>query len=305
MKTMMTLGALGLALVIGATPVTKVQAQTTWSGSSSPEDLRYRLDILDAELADIRARLGGGGGTVSVAPSGGGGVDPAIEGELRRLTNQVEQLQNQLNQIAADATRRFGDIEFRLTELEGGDTAELPPEQPLGGGQQLAQGVQPFGVPQVAVPGTGQDLLANANPGGRLTTQQVLGVSVAEQGDLNRAVDDVNKGRFDQAEDRLRRFLNDYPGSPLQGDAWYWLGESQFVRGLHSDAARSYLNGYQSDEIGPQAPLNLYKLGVTLGRLGELNAACQTLRQVPAQFPNGPPEVISRADAEADTLTCG
>lgn len=302
MKSSATLGALGLALLIGAGPTLPVQAQTTWSGSSSPEDLRYRLDILDAELADIRARLGGGGGNVTVAPSGGG-VDPAIEGELRRLTNQVEQMRNRIDQIAADATRRFGDIEFRLTELEGGDTAELPPEQPLGGGQQLAPGVQPFGT-QPAVPGTGQDQTFNATPGS-LRPQEVPNVSVAEQGDLNRAIDDVNKGRFDQAEDRLRRFLNDYPASPLQGDAWYWLGESQFVRGLHSDAARSYLNGYQSDEIGPQAPLNLFKLGVTLGRLGELNAACQTLRQVRAQFPNGPTEVISRADAEADTLTCG
>ena len=27
--------------------------QTTWSGSSSPEDLRYRLDILDAEKVKL------------------------------------------------------------------------------------------------------------------------------------------------------------------------------------------------------------------------------------------------------------
>ncbi|MEO1492884.1 MAG: tol-pal system protein YbgF [Pseudomonadota bacterium] len=299
MRRLTTLGALGLAVVIGVGSGATVLAQTTWSGSSSPEDLRYRLDILDAELADIRARLGGAAGAApSVSP--GGGVDPGIELELQRLTNQVEQLQNQLNQIAADATRRFSDIEFRLRELEGLDTDDIP-DQPLGGqqGQALAPGVQPFGVP-----GTGPDLQPNT-PGAGPRPRAVTGVSVAERGDLDRAVDDVNKGRFDQAEDRLRRFINDYPGSPLQGDAWYWLGESQFVRGLHSDAARSYLNGYQSDEIGPQAPLNLYKLGVTLGRLGELNAACQTLRQVRSQFPNGPSDVLSRADAEADTLTCG
>jgi hypothetical protein len=106
---------MGLALMIGAGPGMAL-AQTAWTGSSSPEDLRYRLDILDAEIADIRARLGGGGGSVSVAPSGGG-VDPAIEGELRRLTNEVEQMRNLINKISQDATRRFGDIEFRLTEL--------------------------------------------------------------------------------------------------------------------------------------------------------------------------------------------
>ena len=267
---------LGAALTFSA----PVMAQTQWGGSSSPDELRYRLDILDAELADIRARLGGTVGSVAPSQPSGGGVSPALEGEIQRLTAQVERMQNQINRIQQDLTNRLGDIEFRLTELEGGDVSQVT-NQPIGGGVTAfpsGGGTGTFGGQQVAL---------------------------AEQGDLDRAIGDVNQGRFDQAEDRLRRFLNDYPSSPLAGDAWYWLGESQFVRGIHAEAARSYLNGYNADRGGVRAAENLYKLGVTLGRLGQLNEACLTLREVRNQYPNDPGGVVGRADAEADNLTCG
>ena len=83
------------------------------------------------------------------------------------------------------------------------------------------------------------------------------------------------------------------------------LGESQFVRGQHAEAARSYLNGYNADRSGPRAPHNLYRLGVTLGRLGQLSEACLTLREVRNQYPSAPDGVVGKADAEADNLTCG
>jgi tol-pal system protein YbgF len=248
-----------------------------WTGASSEDDLQYRLSVIDAELADIRARMGG------AAPSGGGasgGGDATLrlnrlEAEIRQLTGKVEQMQFEQRNIAEDAARRFGDIEFRLTELEGGDISNLAPTIPLGGGSS---------GPVIA-----------AGPE----------VSISERGDLDRGIEDVKQGRFDQGEDRLRGFMTTYPGSPLEGEALYWLGESQFVRGAFQNAARSYLNGYKVNRTGAIAPKNLYRLGVTLGRLGQVNEACQTLREVRKQYPNGAPDVLNATDAESSALNCG
>ena len=269
--------AVMLGLALAGTPDRVARAQSTSSGSSAPEDLLYRLDILDAEIADIRGRLGGlstGSGTAS------GGNAAAFEGEIRRLTAQVEKIQNTQRQIMAELNLRLGDLEFRLNELEGNPTAET---------------VTPF--PQT------DDTVAGIN----VTPDQPEApeTSVSEQSDLDRAIDDVNQGRYDQAEDRLRRFISSYPGSPLIATAWFWLGESQSVRGDYAEAARSFLNGYRTDQVGQRASQNLYKLGVTLGQLGQINEACLTLREVRTRYPNAPDDIPSRADAEADRLSCG
>ena len=251
-----------------------------WTGAGSTDDLQYRLSIIDAQLADIRARLGVAPSTGGGAPATGAGSDAMLrlnrlEAEIRMLTGKIEQMEFEQRSIAEDATRRFGDIEFRLTELEGGDISILAPVQPLGGG------------------GTGSVVAAGPE------------VSISERGDLDRAIEDVKQGRFDLGEDRLRGFLTAYPGSPLEAEALYWLGESQFVRGAFQNAARSYLNGYNADRGSAIASKNLYRLGVTLGRLGQLNEACLTLREVRNQFPTGPADTLNAADAESSALNCG
>jgi tol-pal system protein YbgF len=250
-----------------------------WTGAGSTDDLRYRLSVIDAELADIRARLGdapSSGGTGGGATGAGAMLQlDRLEAEIRQLTGKIEQMAFEQRSVAEDAARRFGDIEFRLTELEGGDISALAPVLPLGGG--------------------GAGSVIGAGPE----------VSISERGDLDRAIEDVRQGRFDQGEDRLRGFLTAYPGSPLEGEALYWLGESQFVRGAFQNAARSYLDGYNTDRVSASAPKNLYRLGVTLGRLGQLNEACLTLREVRNQFPTGPADILDAADTESRALNCG
>jgi tol-pal system protein YbgF len=266
-------GALVIAAVAPAGD--RAMAQGAWTGSSSKEDLLYRLQILDAEIADIRARLGG----LDTGRPGAGGAasgDAAVlDAEIRRLTAQVERIEQAQRQMAAELTRRLGDIEYRLNEIEG-----VPND---------GTGPPPIGAEVLTEP--------QAAP--------APSVAVSERGDLDLAIRDVQQGRFDQAEDRLRRFMNDYPGSPLIGEAWYWLGESLFVRGIHAEAAKSYLAGYNTDRQGGHAAQNLFRLGVTLGRLGQVNEACLTLREVRSQFPNAPDDIPAKADAEADALSCG
>ncbi|MGF1500955.1 MAG: tetratricopeptide repeat protein [Paracoccaceae bacterium] len=261
-------------------------AQTGLGPGASVEDLRFRLGVIDAELADIRARLGQSG---LPAPAAGGAGElglriDRLEAEIRRLTGQVEELAFAQRQIAEDAARRLGDIEFRLTELEGGDVSVLAPQEPLGGAAVVAPPAAGAGEPAVS---------------------PQAAVSVSEEGDLDRAIADIEQGRFDQGEDRLRRFLDDYPGSPLTARAHFWLGRSHFVRGNYPDAARRFLEGYNTDRQGAMAPQNLLQLGITLGRLGQRREACLTLREVKNQFAGRGAEVMNAADAEADALACG
>lgn len=303
-------GILGLGLVAQPGPAL---AQSGTAGASSTADLLYRLNALDAELAGIRAQL------VGVAPGWQGDSDGAagvlsnsrvsvLEGEIRRLTATVEELRHQVRQIGAEAARRFSAIEFRLTDLEGGDVSTLQPVPPLGmstrsDGAAAAASDRSSGsgiVPGPSGEGTFGGL--PVSPSGAVQGE----VTDAERAELDQAAQDVREGRFERAEDRLRRFLDAHPGSPLAGEAWYWLGESQFVNGDHGAAAQSFLKGYNANTTGPRAPENLYRLGVTLGRLGQTREACLTLREVGKQFPESPESSVARAEAEAEAaaLSC-
>jgi len=309
--------ALGIFLAAGL-----AQAQSWTASGDDPEDLRYRLDLLSAELSDIRARLGGdAGGDAGGAAVGGDALVrlDRLEAELRRLTGAVERLEFQQRQIAEDATRRFGDVEFRLTELEGGDLGALTAPAPVGGigAPEPAAAPAPApapasdpavpdpAVPDPTVPAPADLALA---PGG--TTEPAAApeptpAPASDSTDLELAIRDVQQGRFDQGEDRLHQVVARNPGPGELARANYWLGQSRFVRGAFQEAARYFLASYNVDRTGPVAPESLLQLGVTLGRLGQTREACLTLREVRNQFPTGHSDVLTAADVEADNLACG
>ncbi len=59
------------AAVVAILAVAGPASPQIWTGAGSTDDLRYRLSVIDAELADIRARLGGRA-MVLLAPTPGG-----------------------------------------------------------------------------------------------------------------------------------------------------------------------------------------------------------------------------------------
>lgn len=254
---------IALAVALAAVSVPPAGAQ------NAVDNLRFRVSQLEAQIATMRGQAGGGANAAMLER-----LD-RIEQEVRELTGAVEEVAHRQRQIAEDARRRFGDIEFRLTELEGGDVAALEPPPPLGGEQQQAE------------------------------TGPAAAVSISERDELDQAIADVEGGRYGQGADRLERFLRTYGSSPLRPEALYWLGESQLERGDHQSAARSFLQAYNADLDAATAPRALYRLGVTLGRLGQTQDACLTLEEVSAQYPNAPSELLSDAAEEADLLLCG
>ena len=256
----------------GAAAMTAAVALSDRAQAQSKEDLLYRLQALDAEIADIRARLGGV--TTGAVTSGAAG---AIESELRRLTARLEQVERAQSEMRTDLDRRLADIEFRLNDIEG-----LPNDTPP---KPLAGEIKP---PTTAA----------------TTRTEAPATSVSERNRMDQAIIDVKNGRFDQAEERLRRFMQEYPDSPLIGEAWYWLGDSQSTRGVYGEAAKSFLAGYNSDRRGSHAAENLLRLGRALGELGQINEACLTLYEVKTQFPTGAGDAATRADQAADELSC-
>ena len=126
-------------------------------------------------------------------------------------------------------------------------------------------------------------------------------LAVGEAQDFQRASEALASGDFQAAADQFAAFNETYPGSPgavkvdlIRGEALEGLGDMP-------GAARAYLNAFSVDPNGDAAPQALYKLGSSLGALGQTSEACVTLGEVATRFPAS----ASVADAQAAQSTLG
>ncbi len=69
-----------------------------------------------------------------------------------------------------------------------------------------------------------------------------------------------------------------------------------------TDAARAYLASFSGDPTGEVAPEALYKLGFSLGALGQIQDACLTLGEVGNRFPGNP--AVLEAESAMRNLGC-
>jgi tol-pal system protein YbgF len=240
-------------------------------------DIRQSLTVLSTEMEGLRRELSTTGAPSITLPRSALERLDAIEAALRDLTARTEALTGRVDRVVRDGTNRVGDLEFRLTELEGGDVAALEPPEPLGG-EAPAAPAEP----------------APAAEGAELAT--------AEETDYERALAASEGGDAAEAARLLGAFAETYPGSPLAGEAQLRRGEALREEGDLPGAARAFLAGFSGDPNGEAAAGNLLALGRALGELGQAPEACTTFAEVRVRFPEGPE--AEEAGEAARALDC-
>jgi tol-pal system protein YbgF len=275
-----------IALVSGLLGLGPAQAQS----GRTVADLRAELSVLSAQVQQLRDQL------VQRGAAGGLPGNPAdaltrldqLEVELRRVTDRVEVLTNDLNRIVEEASNKVGDIEFRLTELEGGTPpVSTGPAPQLGGGLTALRPRPRQGPGDTTQPGT-------AGPGAQLT--------VTERSDFDAAVAAAAAGDHARAAELFGAVLATYPGGPRSGVAQFRRGEAQVARGDWRGAARSYLDAFSGAPQDPIARRALYRLAISLNALGQASQACLTLTEVEIRYPGT--EVAAEVPARRQEFRC-
>lgn len=253
-------------------------------------DVRQELTVLYVEMQRLKRELSTTGGP-SVATGGDTVLERlgAIETELQRLTSQTERLEFRVNRIVEDGTNRIGDLEFRLVELEGGDIGALGETTTLGG-EDTTTGGATGTAPAAALP---------APTGTSVDTTQL---AVGERDDFTSAQTALAEGRYQDAADQFALFSQNYPGGPLAPGADLGRGEALEGLGNTKEAARAYLNSFSLDPTGQVAAQSLFRLGRSLGELGQTAEACVTLSEVAIRFPGDP--AVAQSQEAMRALAC-
>ncbi len=267
------------------------------SAAESRKELGLRLDALTQRILVLENRMLTG--------------DPAAV----RLQERTDDLERQLrNQVGENERMRFenarqrADIDDLRRELDllntdvqtardDAATARRALGGYISGGQPadlVDDGQNPFG----AVTGTAP---AIANDVGELTT---VDPGRSAEADFAAARQMLESGFFDQAHVSLERFVSTYNEHPLSGDALFWLGEIQMVRGNASQAAERYLQSLKSFRGGERAPDAMVKLAAAFAAIGDTGEACRTLKLFPKEYPKASAAVKTKADIERRRAGC-
>lgn len=274
MKRTAIAAVIGLCMSLVAAPHPAAAQDSTLA------DIRQELTVLFVELQRLKRELS----TTGAAPAAPGGADTlaridAIEAELRRLTDETEQLGFRIDRVVGDGTNRVGDLEFRLCELEPDcDIASLGDTPSLGGDVPATGGV--------AVPPVSEGV-------------DEVELAVGEQADFDRANAALEAGEFGAASGAFDAFLNTYPASPLAAQAQFLKGRALEAQGDLSNAARAYLASFNAAPNAATAPGALLALGLALDGLGQKREACTLLGEVTKRFPGGAEDATAQSEAAA------
>jgi len=234
------------------------------------EDIRGDLAILSLQLEDLRTEMATTGST-TLSPRDAASALVRIDevsADLRAALGRVEALEIKVRQVIDDGTRRIGDIEFRLTELEGGDPSLSVTPAPLGG------------------------------------TEPQTEVILSERQAFSDAKKALGEGDGATASTLLIEFLNSFPDGPLTSEARYLQGEALSMQGDYQNAARAYLSGFSGAPNSAFASRSLFGLSVSLFELGQGDQACLTLAEIQIRYADIGDELARNIADQRRAMSC-
>ena len=119
-----------------------------------------------------------------------------------------------------------------------------------------------------------------------------------------RAYNMLSTGEYEAAEAAFTKFIKDYPKDKLSSNAYYWLGETFYVRKNYQLAAYNFAAGFKEFPDGSKAPDQLLKLGISLYSLEKLTESCATFKKLIEEFPEMPTRILNRANSFQERLEC-
>ena len=179
-----------------------------------------------------------------------------LQGDVRRLQGEVEEQRHQADRLKQQGRDRYIDLDQRVLKLTAA--------------QQQAQAAA-----------------SSAPAPSSVQAKDYRQPSAEENKAYNSIVDLIrNQKKYDQAITQIYEFLDTYPEGDLTVNAYYWLGEVYLVKPQLEQAKQAFSIVATRFADHRKAADSMYKLGVTLDRLGEKEEAGQRMQTVVKNYPD-------------------
>lgn len=219
-----------------------------------------------------------------------------VEDEMRSLRGKNEELEFRIRKLTENMEKLQRDLEMRLTDLESGkkSSATAAPAEEHKPDAALAPPAAEKPAEPAQPTSGGDGVLRAPDEGAEMTPR----------GMYNRAFSLLNQTKYDEAARAFDTFIKKYPKDPLVGNAYYWMGETYYIRRDYVASADSFRAGFEALPNGPKAPDNLLKLALSLNALKRDKEACVVLEQVSAKYKKTAAKIGEKAEKEAKRVGC-
>ncbi|MBE7563160.1 tol-pal system protein YbgF [Acidithiobacillus sp. HP-6] len=228
-----------------------------------------------------------------------------MQGELSSLV-AVQQADKGSQSALASLLQRTQRLEQEVRNLRGEvdtKTHDLQTEQ-----QATASKVQALAAQlAVATPATG----ITASTSSVLTSTPAAAVASAAsntsapsiqglgQADYQHAFNFLRDGKYGDAVTGLQGFIQKYPQSSLVPDAYYWLGQAQYVLGQNDAALKSLYVVPTRFSQSSKAPEAMLRMAEIYQAIGKKNQATVVLNKILKQYPSTPSAQKAEAQLQA------
>jgi tol-pal system protein YbgF len=271
-----------------------------------------RMERMDRDMQLMQRQLARGGPSSGSSASivGDAPVDAsltvrlsAMEEELRALRGKIEENDFQTRQLKESFEKYQKDAEFRFNELSkgGAGNAELPADAPRKAEPKNAAKTVSEEKPVVGGPTSAGDGILRKPEEGKTADESNF---ATPRDHYNYAFRLLNQTHYEESATAFESFTKKYPKDPLIGNAYYWLGETFYIRGNYVDAADNFRQGFETLPNGPKAADNLLKLAMSLNALNRNKEACVVLDQVTSKFAKNSTSVADKASQEQKRIGC-
>ncbi|MEQ1789878.1 MAG: tol-pal system protein YbgF [Rickettsiales bacterium] len=271
-----------------------------------------RIEQIERNLMLLQRQVSRSNGNSSSSAPADGDADfevrlSKIEEQLRDLVGRIEKTEFQVHELSATLDKFRQDTDFRFGELTNSPVAAEAPTPTSEQKASIKQRKTPDG--NLSVDGnndsnssSSNDVSSDVSLDDDESTLETNFSSPREH--YNYAFRLLNQTQYDKAAISFSEFIKKHPKDPLIGNAYYWRGETFYIRADYARAADSFRQGFEEMPRGPKAPDNLLKLAMTLDALNRDKDACVVLSQVISKFEATSVAVSQKATQERKRIGC-
>jgi TolA-binding protein len=199
----------------------------------------------------------------------------AVEAQVARLTGQVEQNTNRITQLEA-----------KMASVGASAVVPAPAEAAPPAASQSNLSAMTGGASSPKPAPTAPAQLAGAKPATAPSSRLQAVSAIVKPSTGDAAEDEYSYGFrlweakfYPEAQQQLKLFLEKHPNSPRASWGRNLLGRAYLEDGNALEAAKWFVQNYQTDKRGERAPDSLLYLGVAMKELKDTKRACIALSE--------------------------